>query len=166
MALENSSPPFVDQDGLYQEEEQEEDDLSSASSLETPPNPSEMALDTLEAVSEAIEVTKNAVLNTDGGSEARKELVRKLVRLRMRYHDLDEGERLANGPDAVSPVDVDPFAGLETRGHRFIPYGQPYTDFPNWHNFGLTSTSMPRRPICQRCGYAIWLGLQSSYHCL
>jgi len=137
--------PFVSQS--------EDDDTSSESSCESL-SPSERALDTVEAVKEAAEAAKAAVLETSVGSDARRELVKKLVRLRIRLQELLE-QREDEGEEATGP-----FRGLDTSGHRFVPYGRPHTELPQW-----SAWSTSRRTPCQRCGHAIWLGAQASFHC-
>ncbi len=132
---------------------------SGSSSLELRPGHffQDMSLDTLNSVEEAIDSCKKAVLDTRENSDARKELVNKLIRLRIRYYDLKQ--RLdwegGSGASGLSPDGV-----LEARGHSFVHYSRSTAASIPW-----TTQSAGRKVYCEHCAAAIWFGLQSSRHC-
>ncbi len=91
------------------------------------------SLSDLNSVSEAIEQCRRAVVATPVSSQARKDLVNKLIKLRIRYYDLKEREEEEEegGGDNNRRSNV-----LEVRGHAFARYSRqvaqeiPWTD-PN-----------------------------------
>ena len=101
------------------------------------------SFNSLRDVSEAIEACKKGIYDTVESTDERKELVHKLIKLRIRYHDLRERQE-------------HPIAGYETRGHTFVDY---YAGVP------IPGVSGTRKIYCQQCCGVIWVYLQSSQHC-
>jgi len=93
----------------------------------------------LEDIQEAIEGVRRTILETEERSDARKELVHRLIRLRIKREDL-EHRRFFLHPGQ-----------LEERGHCLVP-AEP----------GLASA---RPAYCQECGGAAWPLLQTVYSC-
>lgn len=104
-----------------------EDHSSTCSSLE------------LEDIQEAILGVRRTILETEEASEARKELVHKLIRLRIKKEDLE------NRHYFLQPGE------LESRGHSLLP-AEP-------------SIASARPAYCQECGGGAWPLLQTVYCC-
>ena len=131
-----SGPPDLDRS-----EEDEAGDAELMAELEEG-RFAELKLDTLDDVSEAMAACRAAASKTDVSSVQRNDIVRKLIKLRIRYQDLKER--------AENPVQ-----GLEARGHRFVHYRDA-------HIPGVTDA---RKVYCQECAGSVWVYLQSSLHC-
>merc|ERR1719510_2955852 len=66
--------------------------------------------DTIEDVSHAIDACKKAILETIENTDSRKEMVLRLIQLRIRFEDMKERANVASNINS----------SLETRGHVFI----------------------------------------------
>jgi len=106
----------------------------------------------LEDIQEAIEGVRRTILETEERSDARKELVHRLIRLRIKREDL-EHRRFFLHPGQ-----------LEERGHSLVP-AEPglasarpaYCQVPFHHS--------PHGFPLQECGGAAWPLLQTVYSC-
>ncbi len=80
-------------------------------------------------MSEAIEQCRRAVVDTPVSSQARKDLVNKLIKLRIRYYDLKEREEEeeAVGGDNNRRSNV-----LDVRGHAFARYSRQVARWILW----------------------------------
>jgi len=103
--------------------------------------------DTIEDVSHAIDACKKAILETIENTDSRKEMVLRLIQLRIRFEDMKERADQASNINNI----------VETRGHVFVSYQDIKNPIP-----GVSNVS---RIYCQQCGYGIWVHLQSSQHC-
>lgn len=101
------------------------------------------SLNSIEDVNAAIEACKKAVMETEENSKERKDLVHKVIRLRIHQYALQEREQR-------------PSNCFESRGHVFVPYGQS-----GGNGVATAAAKVP----CQQCGNNIWVYLQSSQHC-
>lgn len=101
------------------------------------------ALNSIEDVQEAIEVCKNNIMETTENTDSRRDMVDKLIRLRIRYEDLKEREE-------------SPITGFEAKGHVFVAYGE---------SDNIPGIKEHRKIYCQQCGRSVWVYLQSSLHC-
>lgn len=90
----------------------------------------------LEDIQEAIVGVRRTILETEERSEARKELVHRLIRLRIRAEDLRHRHTF------LLP------GQLESRGHSFLP-----------------AEPSPRPAYCQQCAAPAWPPLQTVHCC-
>ena len=102
----------------------------------------DLSLDSLDDVAAAMDACRTSATKTNASSEQRKEIVRKLIKLRIRYQDLKERKE-------------NPLGGYESRGHRFINYA-------DGHIPGVTNA---KKVYCQQCSGPVWIYLQASQHC-
>jgi len=91
----------------------------------------------LEDIQEAILGVKRTILETEVSSQARKDLVHKLIRLRIKKEDL-QNRRYFQLPGE-----------LESLGHNFLPEDIKHT----------------RVVFCDECGGTLWHLLQTVYSC-
>jgi len=91
----------------------------------------------LEDIQEAIVGIKKIVLETEVNSDQRKEIVHRLIRLRIKEQDLQ------NRKYYQSPGEV------ETLRHALVPINQ----------------KLSVRSYCEECGSAVWPMLQTIYQC-
>ena len=103
-------------------------------------------LKSIEEVAEAIESVRKAILETEENTESRKELVLKLIKLRICHEDLKEREHWSGS-----------YPTFESRGHTFVTWQSATRPIPG--------VSEATRIYCQQCTYGIWVHLQSSHHC-
>jgi len=90
-----------------------------------------------EDIQEAIQGVKRTILETEVSSQARKDLVHKLIRLRIKKEDL-ENRKYFQLPGE-----------LESLGHNFVPGDIKHT----------------RVIFCDECGGTLWHLLQTVYSC-
>lgn len=117
----------------------------------------------MASISTAIESCRQTVIESDENSEERKQLVQRLINLRICYQDLKE--RL-DRPDQSC---------LETRGHVFVHFQVKFTGiklvqhlkrfFKCLKEALIPGVTNSRRVYCQQCCGRVWLSLQSSQHC-
>eukprot|EP00092_Neocalanus_flemingeri_P038212 GFUD01041593.1.p1 GENE.GFUD01041593.1~~GFUD01041593.1.p1 ORF type:complete len:419 (+),score=138.92 GFUD01041593.1:400-1656(+) len=93
----------------------------------------------LEDIQEAIQGVKRTILETEVSSQARKDLVHKLIRLRIKREDLENRKYFQ-----VLPGE------LESLGHNFLP---------------ADSIKPTRVLFCDECGGTLWHLLQTVYGC-
>jgi len=121
-SFESSDGEDISEDFVYINQS----DVSSFGSLE------------LEDIQEAILGVKKTILETEVESDARKDLVHKLIRLRIKKEDLENKLFLQPGE-------------LESGGHNLVPVGEM-----RQANRGL---------YCDQCGGGAWPLLQTLYSC-
>lgn len=100
----------------------------------------------MEDLVAAIDSCKKEILETGENTEARKDLVSRLIKLRIRVQDLKDRQERPGG------------YSFETRGHTFVCYHEP-------KRLRISGVDDVRRIYCQVCLGGIWVHLQSSQHC-
>jgi len=100
---------------------------------------SDTSITSMEDVQEAILGVRRTILETEVSTQSRRDLVHKLIRLRIKLQDLEDKQTL------LSPDE------LECRSHNFLPLG--------------TTVRPPRGLYCDECDGAVWQLLQTSYQC-
>lgn len=107
------------------------------SEVTTPDKLSSGSLSSMEDIQEAIVGLKRTILETEVSSDLRRDVVHKLIRLRIKEQDL-ENRKFYQSPGEV-----------ETLRHTLVPVLQKF----------------PARSYCDECGSAVWPLLQTIYEC-
>ncbi|XP_040575296.1 differentially expressed in FDCP 8 homolog B [Lepeophtheirus salmonis] len=110
----------------------------------------EVSEEAFAAIEMAIRTTKNSLLESEENSDARKILVKRLIKLRIRHEDVKE--RLMSKSNA----------SIETKGHTFVDTKDPNINYshisPYW-------SDGKNKIYCQVCGTTIRIYMQYSQHC-
>ncbi|CAL8102347.1 unnamed protein product [Orchesella dallaii] len=114
------------------------------------------SLQTVEAVEDAERHVKALILNTEGESDERLKLVRRLIELRIRLQEIKDTQDESGGSHACDELRI-------VNGHHFVLQG--HLSGGGGLFGGIVNSTVRSYDGCNRCGGMIWSLIQSWYRC-